>query len=321
MQILITGAFGFIGTNLSEAIKATHNHHLIAVDLYQPEKHAYGEFFDWNQLEKIDWSKVETIIHLAGKSHGTGKNANEKIFFDRNVGLTEKIFKYFAESNATKFIFFSSVKAVADSATEKILTELTLPNPQTPYGKSKLAAEKYILNYDLPKNKKVYILRPCMIHGPGNKGVLKLLCKLIQYKIPWPLVQFENKRSFTSIDNLIFVLKKILEKDISSGFYLMADDDAISTNRLIQLIAESNGKELQIWKSNKNVIYSITQLGDILHIPINSDSLKKLTEPYVVSNKKLKDTLGIHKMPVSAEEGMKKTLQSFKKQCMQIAKK
>lgn len=101
----------------------------------------------------------------------------------------------------------------------------------------------------------------------------------------------------------------------------MADDDAISTNRLIQLIAESNGKELQIWKSNKNVIYSITQLGDILHIPINSDCLKKLTEPYVASNKKLRDTLGINKMPVSAEEGMKKTLQSFKKQCMQIAKK
>ncbi len=311
MYVLVTGAFGFIGTNLSESIKATNSHELIAVDLFQPEKHAYGEFFDWNHLEEINWAKVEVIIHLAGKAHDTSKTKDEKIYFDINVGLTEKIFKYFKESNAKKFIFFSSVKAVADTVNENVLTELTLPNPHTPYGKSKFAAEKYILNQDLPKNKKIYILRPCMIHGPGDKGNLFLLYKLLQRRIPWPLGLFENKRSFTSIDNLLFVLNNILEKDIAPGFYLMADDDAISTNRLIQLIAESKGTKAQIWKLNKKMIYSIAQLGDLLGLPINSERLKKLTESYVVSNKKLIRTLGISKMPVSAEEGIKKTLQSF----------
>jgi len=82
------------------------------------------------------------------------------------------IFDWFLQSTATKFIFFSSVKAAANSV-DGILTEDFVPNPTSLYGESKLAAESYLLNH-LPDDKQVYILRPCMIHGPGNKGYLNL---------------------------------------------------------------------------------------------------------------------------------------------------
>jgi nucleoside-diphosphate-sugar epimerase len=311
MNILITGAFGFVGTNLSTAIKTNFNPHLIAVDIIEPGKHIYNDFVDWKSLEKLDWDNIDVIIHLAGKAHDTNNTGEEKAYFDINVGLTQQIFDYFLRSNAKKFIFFSSVKAAADHVNGEQLTEDEMPNPKTAYGKSKLAAEKYILNQSLPNDKKVYILRPCMIHGPGNKGNLNLLYKLVQKGIPWPLGNFDNKRSFVSIDNLAFVINRILEQDIEQGIYQIADDEAISTNRLIQLIAESSANKPRIWHLSKKLIYSLARIGDIIHFPLNSERLKKLTESYVVSNKKMKIALDIKNFPITTEEGMKKTLHSF----------
>ncbi|NEW84581.1 MAG: hypothetical protein GZ094_19745 [Mariniphaga sp.] len=91
----------------------------------------------------------------------------------------------------------------------------------------------------------------------------------------------------------------------------MADDEPLSTNNLISLIAASQGKKARIWKVNSKLITFVARIGDKLHLPLNSERLKKLTESYVVSNGKLKKALGIEKMPVTAEEGMRRTLDSF----------
>ena len=322
MNILITGAFGFVGTNLSKALKTLYDCKLIAIDIKELDNHLYDVFYSWNDLERIDWSNMDIIIHLAGKAHDTNDTTEEKVYFDINVGLTKKILGYFLESGANKFIFFSSVKAVADSVQGDYLTEETLPKPQTPYGKSKLEAEKIILDamekwdnvLDSPgitKKKQAYILRPSMIHGPGNKGNLNLLFRLVQKRVPWPLGIYENNRSFVSIDNLNWVVKELIEKDIEPGIYQMADDETLSTNDLIALISDSQNQRTRIWCIPKKLIRVTAKAGDVLHLPLNSERLKKLTESYVVSNKKLKKALDTKKMQVSAKEGMKKTLKSF----------
>lgn len=311
-KILIAGAFGFVGTNLSNAFRTVLNSHLIAIDVNEPEKHSFDDYFSWNELDKIDWSSIDTVIHLAGKAHDTQNTIEEKAYFDINVGLTQKIFEYFLQSNASKFIFFSSVKAVADNVNGEYLKEDAVSKPKTAYGKSKMEAENYIFSQTLPEDKKIYILRPSMIHGPGNKGNLNLLYQLVKKGIPWPLGSFENKRSFTSIDNLTFVIQEIIEKEISPGIYQIADDEPLSTNRLIQLISESKNRKVRIWNINKKLILNIAKLGDVLHLPLNSERLKKLTESYLVSNKKLITALGIKKMPVNAADGMRKTMSSFK---------
>jgi len=308
MNVLITGAFGFVGTNLSGSI---NNSKIIALDISEPETHLYSCFVKWNELENIKTPQLDSIVHLAGKAHDTKNTTQEKDYFDINFGLTKQIFDFFLKSNAKKFIFFSSVKAVADNVLGEQLTEDELPNPQTAYGKSKLAAENYILSQILPEGKKVFILRPCMIHGPGNKGNLNLLFKIIQTGIPWPLGNFDNKRSFTSIDNLSFVVNQILEKEIEPGIYNVADDEAISTIELIKLISESKNKKPRIWGINKRLIINFANLGNIIPFPLNTERLQKLTESYVVSNKKLKKALGIKSMPISAKEGMRKSLVLF----------
>ena len=324
MNILITGIHGFVGSNLVVALKGHHS--LYGLDIVAPEKEGVVKTFAWKDIETTSFPmqflpKFDAIIHLAGKAHDTKNQSASQVYFDINTGLTQKIFDFFLESSVKKFIFFSSVKAAADSVVGDMLTEDVIPTPVGPYGESKIAAEEYILSklrsehgelkVAMQRDKQVYILRPCMIHGPGNKGNLNLLYNVVKKGIPWPLGDFENKRSFTSIDNLCYVVEGLLTKDVASGIYHMGDDEALSTNELIALMCEAMGKVPHIWKMNRKMMEGCAGLGTLLHLPLNTERLRKLTENYVVSNEKIKSALGIDRMPVRAADGIMKTIRSF----------
>lgn len=213
-------------------------------------------------------------------------------------------------SDAKVFVAFSSVKAVADVIHEE-LNEETAPNPITHYGKSKLLAERYILSKGIPEGKRVYILRLCMIHGPGNTGNLNLLYKLVSKGIPWPLGAFKNERSFCSIDNLMFIIRELVEREeIPSGVYNVADNIPLSTNEVISILAESQNRKPRIWNISKGLIQLGAKIGNVLKLPLNEERLQKLTDSYVVSNKKLMSAIG-KPLPVSSREGLLKTFQSF----------
>ena len=313
MNILITGIHGFVGSYFVSALKGDNN--LYGLDIITPQKEGVIKTFLWENIETISYPlqnlpRFDAIIHLAGKAHDTKNQSIAQDYFDINTGLTQKIFDFFLESSAKKFIFFSSVKAAADSVIGDILTEEINPTPVGPYGESKIRAEEYIQKH-LPQDKQVYILRPCMIHGPGNKGNLNLLYNVVKKGIPWPLGSFDNRRSFTSIDNLCYVIEGLLTQDVPSGIYHIGDDEAMSTNELIITMCEVMEKKPHIWKMNKRVMEGCARLGTLLHLPLNTERLRKLTENYVVSNEKIKKALGIEKMPVTAKEGLVKTIKSF----------
>jgi nucleoside-diphosphate-sugar epimerase len=150
-----------------------------------------------------------------------------------------------------------------------------------------------------------------MIHGPGNKGNLNLLYKLVSKGIPWPLGAFDNKRSFCSIDNLMFIIKELINRDnIPSGVYNVADDEALSTNEVISLFAVSQNRKPKIWILPKGLIKTFAKLGDLLQLPLTTERLQKLTESYVVSNQKIKSAIGKN-LQVSAKDGLLKTFNSF----------
>jgi nucleoside-diphosphate-sugar epimerase len=313
MKILITGINGFVGANFTNSW--SKNHTLFGLDIKQPEKEGVERTFGWDELGKVP--PVDAIVHLAGKAHDTKNESEAQVYFDVNTGLTQKIFDYFLQSDARTFIFFSSVKAAADSVPGEVLTEDVVPAPVGPYGESKIRAEEYIIrawNHDSRAGtKNIYILRPCMIHGPGNKGNLNLLYNVVRKGIPWPLGAYENRRSFCSIGNISYVVEQLIVKeDIESGIYHVGDDEPLSTNELIKLISESVGKKSHIWKFPRGMMSAAASVGGSLKLPLNKERLRKLTENYVVSNEKIKRALGIEKMPFSAQEGMRKTLDSFR---------
>lgn len=315
MKILITGVQGFVGSNLVNALK--DDNEIFGLDIIAPDKSGVSKTFSWTDLENNIIPPVDAVIHLAGKAHDTSNKSAAEVYFKVNTDLTKKIFDYFStKKEIKKFIFFSSVKAAVDKVPGDILTEDTVPSPVGPYGESKVKAEEYILDNlrNQVKNyldKEVVILRPCMIHGPGNKGNLNLLYGFVKKGLPWPLGAFENRRSFTSIDNLSFVISSILTQSIESGIYNMGDDEALSTNQLISVMCDAMGKHSKIWKISPKIIEICAKIGDFFHLPLNTFRLDKLTENYVVSNKKIKDALGIKKMPMNSRAGLFKTILSF----------
>lgn len=292
MNIFITGYSGFVGKAITKKFKN------------------YFNFIPFDRNESIHINE-DIVLHLAGKAHDLKKTTAIADYYEVNTELTKKIFTEFLKSNATVFITLSSVKAVADEF-EGFLTEDCIPNPITHYGKSKLLAEEFILSKIVPQCKRVYILRPSMIHGAGNKGNLNLLFKIVSKGIPWPLGKYENKRSFCSIDNLCFIIKELIENEhIPSGVYNIADDMPLSTKEVINLISESQGKTAFIWNIPKFLIILFARLGDFLNLPLNTERLVKLTETYIVSNNKIITAIN-KQLPLSSKDGLMRTFKSFK---------
>ncbi|MCL7763377.1 NAD-dependent epimerase/dehydratase family protein [Polaribacter sp. Z014] len=301
---IITGNKGFVGLNLVDYFKR-QNKETVGVSR-SPKSNELS--YKTLSLEKLNQAK--SFIHLAGKAHDLKKTSEDAAYFEVNTELTKTLFNQFLESDCEVFIYMSSVKAAADDV-EGVLTEEVTPNPVTVYGKSKLAAEAFILSQEIPQNKRVYILRPCMIHGPNNKGNLNLLYSFVSKGIPYPFGKYKNARSFVSVENLCFVINELIENiNIKSGIYNVADDASLSTTALVKTIGDVIGKPAKVLNIPKVFVNILAKLGDVLPIPINSERLQKLTENYEVSNSKIKKALQ-KELPLSVKEGIEKTIASF----------
>ena len=344
MRVLITGVHGFVGSNLVKAL--SKDFEIYGLDIVSPEREGVVKTFSWDDLDEVNGAgcmvngfpvDFDAIIHLAGKAHDTKNQSQAEVYFQVNTELTKRIYDYFLASSARRFVFFSSVKAAADRVEGPYVDENVEPKPVGPYGESKIEAEHYIMRFlGLAKrqsralhfgrddnkgcrddnkgcrdDKRTYILRPCMIHGPGNKGNLNLLYGVVKRGIPWPLGAFENKRTFTSIDNVCYIVHGLLTKEVESGIYHISDDEAVSTNELIEIICSAMGKKAHIWRVPRGLMEGIARIGGILHLPLNPERLRKLTENYVSSNAKIKRALGIEKLPVRAKDGLYKTIKAF----------
>jgi nucleoside-diphosphate-sugar epimerase len=294
MKVLIQGISGFVGQNMIKELG--QNFEIVGLNraINFENQQLFGDAF----------------INLAAKAHDTLNVADPSEYYLVNTDLSKSFFDSFLQSSASIFIYFSSVKASADEVSGTLL-ESDIPNPKTHYGKSKLLAEEYMLSKKIPQGKRVYILRPCMIHGPGNKGNLNLLFNWIKKGYPWPLGAFDNQRSFCSIENVSFVVNELLSRtDIPSGIYNLADNDTLSTNQLIKLIGQALDRDVNIWSFNQDWVRLLASLGDRFKLPLNSERLHKLTSGYVVSNEKLLSVLG-KPLPINAQIGMMHTLTNF----------
>ena len=279
----ITGITGFIGQNLSQYL----GDHVVGVNL--------------RKQQPLVFEKGAAVVHLAGKAHDVKKTSAAAEYFTVNTELTKKVFDAFLASEASVFVFMSTIKAAEGKDVEA-----------SAYSQSKCQAEEYILVQKVPAGKRVYILRPVMVHGPGNKGNLNLLFGVVKRLGIWPLAAFENQRSFVSVENLCFVVKALIDhENVVSGVYVVADEEALSTNELVALAGEALQKKVAFWKVPKGLVYLLAKLGDVLPLPLNSERLEKLTENAVVDASPLLKAMGVKSLPLRTLDGFKKTFDSF----------
>ena len=284
-MVYITGITGFIGQNLSHYM----GDNVVGVNL--------------RKQEPLSFEKGSAVVHLAGKAHDLKNTSAAVEYFAVNTELTKKVFDAFLVSEASVFVFMSTIKAGEGKEIEA-----------SAYSQSKYQAEEYILGQKVPAGKRVYILRPVMVHGPGNKGNLNVLFGVVKKLGVWPLAAFENKRSFVYVENLCFVVKALIDHEkVASGVYAVADEEALSTNDLVALAGEATGKKVAFWNLPKGLVILLAKLGDVLPLPLNSERLEKLTENAVVDASPLLKALGIKSLPLRTLDGFKKTFDSFVK--------
>jgi len=298
--IAVIGASGFIGKNLLNYLEDGG---------FEAESLSLRNDSWRNDLGK----PYRGIINLVGKAHDHKGTATQDDYNYVNVELIKQIFNAFVESDANLLIHVSSLAALEEFESSNPLKESDPCHPVSLYGKSKREAEEWLLAQKLPANKKLIIVRPPMVHGPGDKGNLGLLYKLISKGIPYPLSSFENNRSFISIENFSFFIQQIIESQekIDSGIYHVSDDEPVSTKEIIEIIKKVTGKNTPDIALPKFFVNGIAKVGDFIPIPLNSKRLKKMTGDLLVSNTKIKQALGIDQLPLTAKEGLEKTIRSF----------
>jgi nucleoside-diphosphate-sugar epimerase len=307
-RIFITGVTGFVGSNLVKHFSSIPDFSVIghSRDVGRAEKQFQAfqiKIVNDFSAALLDELNIDYVIHLAGIAHDLSNQYKPEDYDRVNYEGTKGVYDEFLQSRASKFIFVSSIKAAVDIAQELVTEEVT-PNPVTDYGKSKLKAEQYIQSRASIAGKDFYILRPAMIHGPGNKGNLNLLYRFAKTGIPFPFGAFENQRSFLSIDNFIFVVQQLLQREIPSGLYHLADEGFLSTKDLYKEIISALGKRPRVWRVPKGWIQLAARISGKKHF------LTKLTEDMMVSNKKILTTLKVN-LPVIARDGISKTIKSF----------
>ena len=297
-NIFLFGATGFLGTQLKKNLSGN----IVPISLREKDWH--------NNLPK----DANVFVNCIGKAHDHKGTATEHDFYFANYELVKVLFEEFLKSSAQLFIHISSIAAQEEFESSKPLKEENQCHPFSSYGKTKREAEEWLLQQNLPEKKKLIILRPPMVHGEGDKGNLGLLYKLISKGIPYPLASFDNKRSFISIDNFSYFINQIIENKelLENGIYHISDDEAVSTKEIIEIIKKVENNNTLNLSLPKVLVKFLAKIGDIIPLPLNTKRLKKMTSNLIVSNQKIKTALKIENLPLSAEEGIKKTIESFK---------
>lgn len=228
-KLLITGQNSYIGTSVEKYLLTNGEEFKIdTIDLMNPE---------W---ETIDFSKYDSIFHVAGIAHFSKDPSKKQLYYKVNTELTEKVAKKAKVEGVNQFIFMSSIIVYGDSTKKsRTITSITKPEPSDFYGDSKLQAELRLKQLQ-DKNFKIAILRPPMIYGKGSKGNYPRLSKLSQLLPVIP--EYHNERSMLYIENLCEFIKQIIIHE-SNGIFFPQNKDYVSTTNLMTIIAQAHNKK------------------------------------------------------------------------------
>lgn len=245
-KILITGKDGYIGNKLNHCLVNNYNG-------YDVDKISVRD----NAWEELDFSKYDSVVHLAGIAHVSTNKKYEKKYFEINRDLSEKIAKKSKLDGVKHFIFMSSIIVYGDATKSvKNITNSCEPIPSNFYGESKLQAEKRIKDLE-DKDFLVSIIRPPMVYGEESKGNFEKLFKISKLLAFVPYI--ENERSIIYIDNLTEFIKEIIDGE-KTGIFLPPNNFNISTHQIIKNIRQLSGKKTYFFKMNKSFFWIMTKL-------------------------------------------------------------
>ncbi len=319
-NILITGSTGFIGKQL--IYRLSKKEYLIkAAVRSQSQKHiakvahiTVGNI-DGNTHWHEALQNIDIVIHLAARAHILNDNSPnpEAEFFAVNTEGTANLVKQSIQAGVKHFIFISSIGAMA-SLSNQPLQENSPCQPDTPYGRSKLAAEQALITLASQSEMTWTILRPTLVYGPGNPGNMERLIKLVKKGLPLPFGLVNNRRSLVYVGNLVdAIITCLSHPNAKNQTFLISDGQDLSTPDLIRKIAyylDCPCNLLPVPPSLLKVAGNLGDMGEKLlgrSLPLNTPTIDRLLGSLVVDSSKIRNTLN-WLPPYTIDEGLQQTL-------------
>ncbi len=284
MKILFTGADGFLGSNVVPILRKKGF-----------EVKTLGlQGCDYNvditkEIESIK-EEFDLVFHAAGKAHTVPKNREEEdIFYKVNLEGTKNICKAIQNSLPKSFVFVSTVAVYGCDTGLNIDEEQPLEG-KTPYAKSKLLAEQFLIDWGRKKDVFLSIIRPSLIAGVGAPGNLGAMVKGIQTGRYLSIAEGKAQKSILMVEDIANLIPLLQGK---TGIYNVCDDIHPSFRELESVICKQLEKNLPLsipmWGAK-----IMAMVGNLLgsRAPINTNKLKKITESLTFSNEKAKKELG-----------------------------
>ena len=307
MNILVTGASGFVGRALCDHISHKGLNAYALLRKEQDDLNVKKKFFVEDMLNHSDWGSIlkgiDGVIHAAGLAHVRGRP--DKDYYDINTEITKKLALECAKYDVKRFVYISSTHVHVSSVSPNVLTPQSSFNPKTAYGKSKLFAEQALREIEENSKLEIVIVRPPLVYGPNVSGNVLTLLKVIQKNVPLPFAGTQNKRSMIFVKNLADALVLCATHPKATGHtFFVSDNYPLSIGELIRGLANGMGKE-------ENLFYFPEFLMKIPFLLLRKhETLEKITGSLKLDISHIQKTLN-WEPPVSVEEGLELTARSF----------
>ena len=297
-RIGVTGATGFIGHRLCAALK-TRGAYVRAPGRREVDG-------PWDTFVRTDLTQnvpanalqgVDTVFHLAGKAHALSETRqDEEEYFRINTEGTCKLLEASRTVGVRRFVFFSSIKTMGEGG-EECLDESAKCEPETPYGKSKLEAERLVLEGGYVPEP--VVLRLSMVYGPTRKGNLPRMIEAVRKGRFPQLPETGNKRSMVHVNDVVSAAILAAERFEAAGqTYIVTDGTPYSTRQIYEWICEALGKPVPGWHVSLPVLKALARAGDGVgrlrgrRFIFDSDALEKLVGSAYYSSGKIGRELG-----------------------------
>lgn len=253
LNVLVTGASGFVGGPLSQALR-NNGHDVTAVSRRGTEIPGVTNVTvaDFNNIDMLTETLrgVDVVVHAAARVHVMNETAANPLaeFRAVNRDLTQNIATAAHRAGVKRFVFLSTIKVFGETSPRELpFTAATPPRPVDPYGVSKLEAEQALFDFAASSGLEVVVIRPPLIYGPGVRANFERMVRLIGRGIPLPFGGIRNRRSLVALDNLLDLIKACVSSPHASGqVFCVSDSSPISTPELFRAVGEAMDRSVMM---------------------------------------------------------------------------
>lgn len=309
---LVSGATGFIGRRLlAELLKEKSACLALSRRPISGVNTMTSDLADKSGLTAA-CAGVKRVFHCAGYAHAFSSLSGDDSALHRRVNFegTRNLVEAAGEAGVKRFVFLSSVKAMAEPG--DALADEDLPGePDTAYGQAKHAAEAAVLEAGRRYEMHVVNLRLVMVYGAGGRGNLERMGRLVQRGIFPPLPETDNHRSLVHVADVLSAMRRVADDARANGrTYIVASQEAPSGRELFDALRVAQGMSRCTWALPESVLRLAALVGDGLEavtrrrLPLDSEALARLLGSAWYSPARIERELG-WRAQVSLAEGLR----------------